>query len=1578
MKKKLQLLLTCAFCAAFWLAQSQNNTFRVQFSVVDATCYNNGKVIYGLENDAGELLDSVPAGLSNVRIYYKQNLSDSVQYSGTYYSGGSDTLNLNYGTYTVGVEALKDDGSNGFVRVDTQTVLTVNTSYQRPTASTVPFDAWSRLTDAGNLFTIPCMDIGRVQLHIENGTLPYTITVVNNDSGDTLRHEIFEHRPYDGNDPEKYNYKDYFSIDSLPGGNWGFYVVDGCGYGLPRMNQEVVVKHFPTPMCYNIWSSSGNMADSNVIKINIQFNYTEILGLHNLMHQYAKYRFVYGDLGASEWKMMPASTEQNPEYNLFDTIDVINKYCDIWDLGIRLEYKVEGCGTANSSIDYYFRKPNDQYFIKKHTDITDSVSNEAHGCRRIAYWHHDNYSIRYYSNKFSPSYFLNYLYLSSKSHEYYRYYFTHPITWIYTDTRSGEIVKRDSIPSIVTPSVITLEEINNLYGVSDSGHVIPMERKLVDSKGCILYSSIDTLNFSKNRHCSEVEWFIKTVSNNNDHCCQEPRSVVVYTTNKLSYDHDSTIVRLVRSPYNNLYNFEAVYLQREQRWEIRKDSLNNPAAVLGSRGGCDLAISDYCLPSGPYEFEINSFCGSHTLSKKVQFPNHYEMRAEHNGPPTVTRDCNNFKVTYDSGSFHRWQQNTSPENGLPLEPVVEELAMTVDVIETPDLQFANKQFKGELPLSIDLSMPGTYILHSGPLDMDNICEGNAERYDTIVIDNSTVEFVDVRAILCDTSSTTGNVWVQSTNGTKPYTYTLYDQPNKTGNILGINNSGVFLNVPMRSHQTLSCFVQDSCNAYFHINFQPSTVANLQKVWFDGQLSATSACEGAIIQAHALALEGTIQYEWSGPEGFSATTADPYILVPHSYTNGWYKVTLRQPQCDIELTDSIFLTILEAPGIMLSPDTTVCPSESIPLRFTPHSSNNSDLIHFAIAFENANSNEVREYAAPSGVTVTDTFITRSPAKIYPLHIDDGVCQSHATHYDTTHIFLRTDLTPNCGTLTTWDTVCRGSDARLSAHAMLEPPFTLNWYGDYALTKLLKSELVSDTNQWSVYDTSGIMRKTILYISLQKGDACPSANGIITNTIRMQEGSTSLSCGEGCRLLDSRMADSIANMSEDIVHRFSSSDSTRLCITFDQLNLNPTAHLQIFTGEELNPDSLLGEINCGSQPLCHFVSDGNTLTLHFFGTDTRSTDWSAIVESAPGIAIADVKMGKVQFLEDEVCQSSRNLYEDRHHITPALVSAAEANLAIRKAGNYYYQQTYPNGSSNNCDSAVYFTLTVSPPPITETVATITQQDGFLWHDSLYREGGRHVFLSTSPDGCDKLEILTLKVLDVSCSNGEICIGDTIPLSISAALTKASSQNNLTSRNAKVGDILCDDGSILSVDSFFLSGKAPKGVVFYVDRTGIHGRALALSEVRGIMSPNPLFNVLVELFNYETSVRDLDGWQNTCNLLMTNQELHPANNVSDLDALSYCYYYNHVTQTADLLPHGWYLPASGEMFLLFSNMMEVNQSLSKMNHFNNIYQKMNSHDYWSSTISASDLCISFSKGNVKNDHPYAIKGIRPVIRF
>ena len=95
--RKLKICLT--FCILFFMlaeAAAQTCPFKVRFDTISATCYNNGKVLYALVDDGGNALSTVPGDLTNVRIYYKTGESDSAYFGNHYYTGGWDTLTIDY------------------------------------------------------------------------------------------------------------------------------------------------------------------------------------------------------------------------------------------------------------------------------------------------------------------------------------------------------------------------------------------------------------------------------------------------------------------------------------------------------------------------------------------------------------------------------------------------------------------------------------------------------------------------------------------------------------------------------------------------------------------------------------------------------------------------------------------------------------------------------------------------------------------------------------------------------------------------------------------------------------------------------------------------------------------------------------------------------------------------------------------------------------------------------------------------------------------------------------------------------------------------------------------------------------------------------------------------------------------------------------------------------------------------------------------------------------------------------------------------------------------------------------------
>ena len=211
------LLIFGLLCVFVIVTKAQNCPFNVKFTVTDATCFNNGKIAYWLEDDDGVMILEgalQTKGLSMVRIYSKVNPTDSVHYSGNYYRGGVDTFLIDHGTYIIGVEGLCDDGHSGYIRLHTDTVLTINTSYVVPELSAfVVFDSTG--TQMGKHPTLDCAELGRVQLSITNGRFPFTVQVVEHGSSTVYRTLVYGDHQYGGTDERRYDGSSFQSIQKV-------------------------------------------------------------------------------------------------------------------------------------------------------------------------------------------------------------------------------------------------------------------------------------------------------------------------------------------------------------------------------------------------------------------------------------------------------------------------------------------------------------------------------------------------------------------------------------------------------------------------------------------------------------------------------------------------------------------------------------------------------------------------------------------------------------------------------------------------------------------------------------------------------------------------------------------------------------------------------------------------------------------------------------------------------------------------------------------------------------------------------------------------------------------------------------------------------------------------------------------------------------------------------------------------------------------------------------------------------------------------------------------------------------------
>ena len=157
----------------------------------------------------------------------------------------------------------------------------------------------------------------------------------------------------------------------------------------------------------------------------------------------------------------------------------------------------------------------------------------------------------------------------------------------------------------------------------------------------------------------------------------------------------------------------------------------------------------------------------------------------------------------------------------------------------------------------------------------------------------------------------------------------------------------------------------------------------------------------------------------------------------------------------------------------------------------------------------------------------------------------------------------------------------------------------------------------------------------------------------------------------------------------------------------------------------------------------------------------------------------------------------------------------------------------------------------------------------------------------------------------------------------ITKVKEEN----RSVSIGDILCTDNTTVPSSAWPVVGKTAMGVVFYVDDTGEHGWAVHLkdqgdylwssrgeeSEVYGLRKCNSLVAALA----------DEDGYANTKGIRAEG------------------YAFEYPAAYAVDFGQGWYLPALGQLKVLFNRRNAINTILELVDGMS-----LGAGWYWSST--------------------------------
>ena len=189
---------------------------------------------------------------------------------------------------------------------------------------------------------------------------------------------------------------------------------------------------------------------------------------------------------------------------------------------------------------------------------------------------------------------------------------------------------------------------------------------------------------------------------------------------------------------------------------------------------------------------------------------------------------------------------------------------------------------------------------------------------------------------------------------------------------------------------------------------------------------------------------------------------------------------------------------------------------------------------------------------------------------------------------------------------------------------------------------------------------------------------------------------------------------------------------------------------------------------------------------------------------------------------------------------------------------------------------------------------------------------------------------------------------------------SGNTCVKAEANIGDILYSD---MSTSSEIISGKTPIGVVFDPKRL----LAIALISEKQKWSTTTFD--LPGLKNYTSgndADKDFDGKNNT--KIIVN---YCQSNSKDCPAANYAYKYS----TAGTKPQDWYLPATGELSLIYDRKTTLNSTLSKLGamtlaDYHWASNEYNEYSAWFRNIS--------SGGMGGNQKIATYSSVRPIINF
>lgn len=918
------------FCILSCRVFSQTADMHIELSAttVAATCQGNGEIHCSLTYSDG-------AVIKQVRYFYiPLSGIDSIMETSLPY-----ITHLRPGHYKVKAEALCYTGlSNGdryIVLSDSIDNLFVESAYTIPSSGMI-YNIYSHTLPYGIVPSMSCEPTGKIQIKIQDGTFPYHLdiwTVV--DTGLVFFRALdFQTHEHQGTDSTRYDYQHYYTIDSLPIGEYRIICSDGCGYHMPYLQATVPkVRYYDHVYNHQLRNSSGDPESYNIITFKeLRDTYTYAGHNDDYYRQIGQefpyqYRFINPTLGVENdttpWKSLP---DFETAIFLYDTMSALSNYGEVWGRTVILQLQPP-CGDtlfAHPFIIYNHgynnisvkRETFNQHYSGMKYDYCGYFTGSSEYYRRayaleaqhtyvVCYNNPDSVGCHYYWG-----YTLSDGIPNSQQGSQYHTYITFPLRHHIINLSKDTVVSSGILQGLDYKWDYLLLKNQDMRGDSILIEITDYYFNPLISQ-FMRYKADTTHHQSESVHANAY-WKKWNSPEEEQLCPDAPHSIgIVYemssshinsvTINGSSgYIYDRDTICLIESPGGNHYNFTAIP-DLTGNWTVFRDKADNHAIIEKksvfheSSYRMGVILTDTNLLSGRYIWVVRRDC---PVNDTIVIDFDYDI-------PTISEQP---QYIFDTTCT---ALNIIPIQGQYSKGGVEVGTFFQATQEDSLTHTASAVHKGE---TLSVGVPGTYriCMYALPLNNGALLDKNPCFVTDTVIHwrYQTVELEYIYGHVCNQEDSVGFVHVKGEHGIKPYTYTLFSQSNGQGNIIATNQTGIFDLVPVHFNQKVSVVISDACNAHFITNLTISDMDKIRKCWTDMVSNDITLSEGDTCHLYGITL-GDALYHWHGPNGFSRHQREVSFAIQNSADSGTYYLDIEGAGCGV-MRDSVLVHVAERP------------------------------------------------------------------------------------------------------------------------------------------------------------------------------------------------------------------------------------------------------------------------------------------------------------------------------------------------------------------------------------------------------------------------------------------------------------------------------------------------------------------------------------------------------------------------------------------------------------------------------------------------------------------------------------------